>query len=135
MYRLLYVSTKSPELTKLETDKIVKISEVNNGALEISGILMEFKQHFIQYIEGPSVNLYKLFKKIKEDTRHCDVSLIYYKPLEERLYSKWGMSFYTIDLLEKGQSLLDKLEDLIQLGSGNTEKEVADLLSNLDSQN
>jgi hypothetical protein len=91
LQRLIYLSTKS-ELFK-ESKDILEQSIKNNGQNQISGILMEYENNFIQYLEGDAIAVYSLFKRIEKDERHTDIWLVDYSPITERAFSEWGMGF------------------------------------------
>jgi hypothetical protein len=91
LQRLIYLSTKS-ELFKDSAD-ILEQSVMNNRSNGISGILMEYENNFIQYLEGDAIEVYGLFKRIEKDDRHKDIWLVDYSPITERAFSEWGMGF------------------------------------------
>ena len=93
IYGLCYISKKSADLKKDDVQNIVLNSQENNALNEITGVLIAYKSHFLQYIEGDSVEIYALYNKIKEDKRHLAVQLLQYSPIESMLFSGWSMAF------------------------------------------
>lgn len=130
----MYVSSKDSNLSSNNILDLVNKSAVNNKLVDVSGLLMGFKRHFVQYLEGPSIEVYQLFKKIKIDSRHYDVALIYYKPLVNRIFNDWGMSYHEVELIKEGSgSVLDKLDELILSGKKMNDEEITKLLDHLNS--
>ena len=70
IYSLCYISTKRTDLLKSEINSIIETSKIRNETNNISGILIEYKNHFIQHIEGDAVLIYELFEKIKSRYDH-----------------------------------------------------------------
>lgn len=88
---LVYVSTRNPNCTDLEIEKILQSCQKNNLGLDITGVLLYSSSHFIQYLEGELKLIYSLYDKIKADDRHSDIALIANKPIENRLFPSWQM--------------------------------------------
>ena len=76
LYCLCYISKKSDRLTAEGVNAMIRKSSVYNDANSITGVLIEYKTDFLQYLEGDAVEIYNLFNKIKMDKRHFDVSLL-----------------------------------------------------------
>ena len=93
IYSLCYISTKRKDLTETDISEIIEKSMVNNSKNNISGILINYKNNFIQHIEGDPVLIYELFDHIKNDSRHEKISLLGYSPIEKRLFKKWHMTY------------------------------------------
>jgi len=100
IYCLCYISKKSESLDREGVRSIVRTSKKNNDAKEITGVLVEYKSDFLQYLEGDPVEIYKLFNKIKLDERHYEVNLLQYSPLETPLFSGWAMVYRDLDSLD-----------------------------------
>ena len=90
---ICYTSTKSEKLNQDNLKELISNSIINNRKNEISGVLIEYKSNFLQYIEGPSFNVLDLFSKIKNDYRHHSVFLIQQKDIEHRVFPNWNMLF------------------------------------------
>ena len=118
IYSLCYISTKRRDLLKSEINSIIETSKKRNEAKDISGILIEYKNHFIQHIEGDAVVIYELFEKIKLDSRHENVHLLQYSPLENRLFDDWNMAHRNLDIdIHRDQQFLkcsNLLDDVIE---------------------
>lgn len=88
---LVYVSVRKKECTDEEIDKILSACKRNNPKLDITGVLLYSKTHFLQYLEGDYKEISGLYEKIKTDNRHKNVVLITTGPIEERTFPSWEM--------------------------------------------
>ena len=135
IYSLCYISTKRRDLLKSEINSIIETSKKRNEAKDISGILIEYKNHFIQHIEGDAVVIYELFEKIKLDSRHENVHLLQYSPLENRLFDDWNMAHRNLDIdIHRDQQFLkcsNLLDDVIENKSLWEGIKTIELMSNL----
>ncbi len=135
IYSLCYISTKRTGLLKSEINSIIETSKKRNEAKDISGILIEYKNHFIQHIEGDAVVIYELFEKIKLDSRHENVHLLQYSPLENRLFDNWNMAHRNLDIdIHRDQQFLkcsNLLDDVIENKSLWEGIKTIELMSNL----
>ena len=135
IYSLCYISTKRTGLLKSEINSIIETSKKRNEAKGISGILIEYKNHFIQHIEGDAVVIYELFEKIKLDSRHENVHLLQYSPLENRLFDNWNMAHRNLDIyIHKDHQFLkcsNLLDDVIENKSLWEGIKTIELMSNL----
>lgn len=88
---LVYVSARKRNCTDEEIEKILAACRVNNGPLDITGVLLYSDTRFIQYVEGKSTALLGLYDKIKKDTRHEKTVMISYNPISKRIFPSWQM--------------------------------------------
>ena len=88
---LAYVSVRKKNCTEEEIEKILASCQVNNGPLDITGVLLYSENKFIQYVEGESTALMTLYDKIKKDHRHEKAVMISYGPIQTRLFPSWQM--------------------------------------------
>jgi len=59
----------------------------------ITGMLLYCSDAFIQVLEGEESDLDNLFKIIKKDPRHTNVTILEKKQITERKFSNWSMGF------------------------------------------
>ncbi len=106
MHSLIYISV-APKVVAEETlFEILEQSRISNKARDITGCLAyiegtikgEYHCRFIQILEGPESEVISLFDKIKQDSRHTDVSLIKAGVIEKRNFGSWEMGFEKINL-------------------------------------
>ena len=135
IYSLCYISTKRSDLLNSEINSIVEYSKKWNRENNITGILIEYKNHFIQHIEGDAIVIYELFEKIKLDSRHENALLLKYSPIEKRLFNNWSMAHRNLDIdIQKDQYFLkcsNLLDDVIENKSLWEGIKTIELMSNL----
>ncbi len=88
---LAYVSARKNNCTEEEIEKILISCKKNNPPLDITGVLLYSENKFIQYVEGESTSLMKLYDKIKKDVRHDKAVMISYSPISSRIFPSWHM--------------------------------------------
>ena len=94
MYRIFYVSTASPKVTKEVFEEIVSNAAETNKKLGLSGALAFNGFNFAQVLEGEEAQVKKVYDSIRADERHDGVIMISEKPVSERMYPEWGMIKY-----------------------------------------
>lgn len=110
MYSLCYISTKSKGLTNSDIKDILEKSTANNSNKMISGVLINYKNNFVQHLEGDPVLIYELFEQIKNDPRHEKISLLGYSPIQRRLFKKWNMTYKNLNESIENQIEFDGLK-------------------------
>ena len=94
---LIYVSSATKhfdEQQQLVT--LLKASRSTNEAHKITGMLLYHEGHMMQVIEGEELEINQLFNNIQRDKRHNGVIKLICKPIEEREFSEWNMSYLNI---------------------------------------
>ncbi|MDB3904885.1 BLUF domain-containing protein [Crocinitomicaceae bacterium] len=135
LYSLCYISTKRIGLTSLDIIEIVEKSKNKNSNRKITGVLINYKNNFLQHLEGDPILIYELFEQIKKDSRHEKVSLLGYSPINSRLFEKWDMTYK--DLNESIENQIDfddlkhSLDELIDKKSFWKGIETIEAMSNL----
>jgi hypothetical protein len=114
--QVVYVSTRTPQLTRTVLDSIVTQSATANAVRDITGVLLCCGDHVMQLLEGDLAAVFPLFQRIQNDWRHTSVQLLLCKNIERRPFPEWGM---TMADLERPFSLdrerLSALMDAIRL--------------------
>ena len=98
LQRLIYLSTKTDRV--VNSSSIAEQSNSYNCSKGISGILLEYENNFIQYLEGDPIEIYSLFKRIEKDERHTDIWLVDYSAINERAFQDWGMGFKSLNQVQ-----------------------------------
>ena len=97
LHRLVYYSRNrvegSDRVIGLEIRTILASSQRNNQPIGITGALMFNAGCFAQVLEGGRVAIETTFERIQQDTRHGEVSLLAFEPIEQRSYGHWSMGF------------------------------------------
>ena len=86
LHQLLYVSVEKHTHTKEGLAVLLNKSRENNAKLGITGILIYYKKHFFQVLEGEKGAIFGLFQTIRKDERHSSVILVFDQPIEERSF-------------------------------------------------
>ncbi|WP_405400970.1 BLUF domain-containing protein [Maribacter sp. Asnod2-G09] len=94
MFQLTYQSKISPELTIAEIESILINARKRNNTHEITGCLVYFEESIVQILEGEESNVLQLFDKIKSDSRHHTLDLLWEGPSRQRYFPKWDMALY-----------------------------------------
>ena len=72
-------------------DTILMISQANNKKRNITGALISRSDLFLQYLEGPPLQVDLTFKKILHDDRHVEITLLSEGVSKRRLFASWAM--------------------------------------------
>jgi len=110
MYRLIYRSRSVAPIDWPSVLDILETSRSNNLALEVSGVLLTTRSHYLQVLEGRYEDVNQLFMHIVRDERHTDIELIDFNIIDARLFRDWGMRGIGVFNLNKEleQSLVRK---------------------------
>jgi hypothetical protein len=97
--RLIYKSQASTDVVSNEAiNHRVEQSAQANEARQITGLLLLSGNRFLQVLEGLYHDVNRLYGNIMRDTRHRDVELVTFEPMESRYFDKWNMRL--VDLYE-----------------------------------
>jgi hypothetical protein len=72
-----------------ELEKIEQSAISHNADSNITGFSLYMDGYFIQYIEGSTKDVEKLYLKITLDTRHNSITLLSHEKIAERAFKKW----------------------------------------------
>lgn len=92
MIRLLYISQTTGQMSAEKIQKIGQQSRRNNAVNDVTGLMLIGGNLFAQVLEGPELNVLRLYVKIMEDPRHFNCELVHISPVKERLFEKWFMA-------------------------------------------
>ena len=107
LYRLIYSSQTSTELSPEDLKDISVVSKKNNQIDGITGILCYSNLMFLQILEGEHQQVSKTYHRIVGDKRHHTPILIKCVPIKNRLFEIWSMQ--TINLTELADSQINTL--------------------------
>lgn len=74
-------------------DEIIRLSEIRNGPLRVTGRLIYTELHFAQLLEGPACAIAELMRSIRRDERHRDVTVVSEQRIVARKCKDWAMSY------------------------------------------
>ena len=87
---LIYVSTPLG-FNKKNINSILEISNLNNKKNNITGCLIYRSDLYLQYLEGPSIELENTYNGILKDNRHSDIKKLSENNTKRRLFANWAM--------------------------------------------
>ena len=91
MYRMIYKSRSVEPLNWDIVRSITSVSERNNQACGVTGVLLASRSHFMQAVEGNFEDVNAVFRRICRDDRHVELSIIGFTVIDARLFGGWGM--------------------------------------------
>ena len=137
MIRLTYASTTNQEWSPEELLGLLKQSRTNNGAKNITGILLYSNGTFFQVLEGDEATVENLYTTIEKDPRHKNCTLIEKLNITERAFPYWSMGFEKIKPkeLRKMEGLNNFFEhDFTPAGFASHKNIIGPLLTHLRSK-
>lgn len=97
LFEIVYQSFASEHFTIPQLNELMVLSRVKNRNSKITGCLLYHNRTFIQVLEGEKQAVDELYQKIKADTRHSKVELIWQGELAERGFNGWSMSLMNLN--------------------------------------
>ena len=91
LIELIYASAMTAPMSSQELAKILTISRRNNGALGVTGLLLQHRRSFLQVLEGPTTVVEEVFDRVIADPRHDSVLILRKGPIVERAFGEWQM--------------------------------------------
>lgn len=91
--RLIYFSRAAQGTSLQDVQNILETARHFNAEIGVTGKLCFATQYFLQAIEGPRLEINRLYNRILLDKRHQDLVLIGYEEITERLFSGWEMDY------------------------------------------
>ncbi len=97
LFAITYSSRPSVRFGETELEALLHQSQENNARLGVTGALLFTGRQFIQVLEGPEAQVRDLYVKIKNDSRHHSVVLLFEDYPAQRTFPDWAMSFRTLN--------------------------------------
>lgn len=92
-YRTAYISTARGPITSDVLRDILTVSRRNNGKAQITGMLIAHQGRFFQVLEGTRMNVLLCYKRIAQDQRHRETSIVLSEDVSNRAFPKWRMGY------------------------------------------
>jgi len=105
-YQITYRSLASEEISTEDIIDILRKSQSNNAAKEITGCLVFNEGYFVQLLEGEKEVVKACMDLIEVDKRHSTVEILSEGESPERMFADWTMAY--LKLPNKPQSKLEK---------------------------
>lgn len=101
LVRLIYASRARLPISSEVVDSILGSARKNNPEQGITGVLCYSDSIFVQVLEGGRDQVNRIYGKLQHDERHCDLMLVGYEAIDERLYSSWTMGKIRLDKINR----------------------------------
>lgn len=95
LHCILYVSSETRAASNDDLEHLLASARERNKAAGITGVLLYRDQCFMQYIEGPSQEVVRIYGIIKNHPLHSGIVEIIDEPVIARLFPEWPMAFKT----------------------------------------
>jgi hypothetical protein len=93
VHHLLYRSKARMKISDSDLTSLVEQSQQRNKDYNITGLLCYCSDgHFVQVLEGASVDVHTLYARIKKDTRHTHVQALSDRASPTRWFADWRMT-------------------------------------------
>jgi two-component system chemotaxis response regulator CheB len=94
-HALLYVSRQAlaPGCRDQAISKIVDVARARNVPKALTGALVCTSDHFAQLVEGPSAAVADLLRRIEQDDRHTDLTVLRMSAIAQRELPNWSMAY------------------------------------------
>ncbi len=99
--RLIYVSRIAKGCGPKDIEDILDISRKNNKQAGVTGALCYTARGFLQCLEGSPAAVNMLYRRIVQDPRNKEVTLISYHAAQERVFGKWSMAYIRADAVDQ----------------------------------
>jgi blue light- and temperature-responsive anti-repressor len=97
VYQILYCSRNTIQGTaqerRMEVERILRASRVNNGRLGVTGALFYNTVFFAQVLEGSFADVQRIFERLQLDPRHSDLVVLQSGFVGRRDFEDWSMAF------------------------------------------
>jgi hypothetical protein len=92
-YYLIYSSIPTRALSDEELDELLYVARTANSEHDITGMLLCFKELYIQLIEGDESKIGQLYNNLRMDARHYQVQILREGKIDQRFFPEWSMAF------------------------------------------
>lgn len=97
---LIYVSSGTGSLTKIEIEEILTKARNKNASKAISGMLLYKGGNFLQVLEGPEKAVTELLETIRRDVRHDGIIVLHKERIQQRRFQEWAMAFKDVNFAD-----------------------------------
>jgi len=97
VHHLIYLSKAAPELTAGALLSIESRAQAKNESAAITGLLAYGSGHFLQVLEGPEIEVERVYSNIEQDARHTDLQVLTFEAVQTRAFAPWAMALVNLD--------------------------------------
>ena len=98
LYFLIYSSIPTRRLTDQELDDLLETARSANEMHGVTGMLICFKDMYLQLIEGEETKIKQLYNNLLMDDRHYRVQTLKEGEINKRFFPDWSMGFERKDI-------------------------------------
>ena len=95
--QLIYASRMAKGCGPKDLEAILDISRKKNPSIGVTGALCYSARGFLQCLEGSRSAVNTLYRRIVQDERNEDITLISYEHITERTFGQWSMAYVRAD--------------------------------------
>jgi len=95
---LIYSSRKLGNMTLSQVVEMADKASLHNKSVQVTGQLLFRGGSFLQLLEGPIIEVSKLYNKICNDPRHSQCLLLRYVHISNRQFEDWNMRYVDLGL-------------------------------------
>jgi Sensors of blue-light using FAD len=107
LIHVIYLSVASPDLSEHDTVELLNEARKANRQNDVSGMMLYVGGCLLLLLEGAAANIDSASRAISADER--EMRIILREPIPEREFPEWIMGFETIEPLEAGRLLGERL--------------------------
>lgn len=96
-HQLIYQSREARPLSNQDFADILDVARKFNESQGVTGCLFYNGGWLLQVLEGEQTTIDNLYQKIMKDERHKDCNLLYFEPVDKRVFSKWTMGMINLE--------------------------------------
>jgi hypothetical protein len=91
-FQLLYISTATRQMLRIDVESILFTARRVNRNSEITGLLISSPNRFMQVLEGEETAVRETYERICADPRHHAHVVLRETQVEERQFGEWQMA-------------------------------------------
>lgn len=96
MIQTSYISSATEPMSTAALLALLQECRTHNADHGVTGMLLYGNGTFLQVLEGDERAVDALVARIREDSRHTDLQVLYRTPIDRRQYPDWSMGFKRI---------------------------------------
>jgi hypothetical protein len=99
VYYVIYVSRACQAMSERQLQDLLETLRRKNREIGVTGFLLYQSGYFMQMLEGKRDLVDPLMRRIAQDPRHENLSVIMYGYEKGRLFTDWSMGFWNMGRL------------------------------------
>jgi hypothetical protein len=93
----VYVSQAAVAFSSAALGELAERAAAHNATIGVTGVLLYSGGHFIQLLEGPPLEVTRLYNRIAADHRHAHVRRVAFGLVAKRAFPGWHMGVLDVD--------------------------------------